>query len=381
MKYTRPDVLSRWQHGLIRVRNQADLDLILACSESISDHESIQFDGLRWDDDADGIIAVSDYAADAAQQVIAAGILPEPSDELPTIGSRVETIEVGGRPSPACRYGIGTVTGLSWNHVSHDWRVDVEFDECTGGWQGYPIFGTHTFPWMVHVIDGSGRPFSTMSPKEIEQLYQELAARHRVESGHSHGGGLTQQEVVTSTEDDEDEGVHYGREAPLAHFGSGPLWVFSPGDLDALLACRQPIAEGVAFTCGWDPKNGVTPGQWVSSAIERVVAAGLLPPPTEVLPEIDSRVETICLTSRQIPKYGYAVGSVMWIGWRPDTNTWGVDVRFDEPVQLRRGGRIKSMSSILSMVRSIAGDERLFSSMGPDEIKNLFERLRPPKPS
>jgi hypothetical protein len=52
------------------------------------------------------------------------------------------------------------------------WRVDVKFDQPTGGWCGYPILGTHTFPFDVHVIGSSDRPFSDMSPDEIKTLHE-----------------------------------------------------------------------------------------------------------------------------------------------------------------------------------------------------------------
>jgi hypothetical protein len=90
---------------------------------------------------------------------------------LPSVGDRVETVEVGGKPSPACRYGVGTVNEIWWDDVFNSWRVSVRFDSRTGGWCGYPILGTHTFPWLVHIIGGEERPFSDMAPDEIWALY------------------------------------------------------------------------------------------------------------------------------------------------------------------------------------------------------------------
>jgi hypothetical protein len=90
---------------------------------------------------------------------------------LPLVGDRVETIEVGGKPSPVCRYGVGIVEAIRWDGVFHSWRVLVRFESRTGGWCGYPILGTDTFPWLVHIIGGGGRPFSDMTPDEIWELY------------------------------------------------------------------------------------------------------------------------------------------------------------------------------------------------------------------
>jgi hypothetical protein len=45
-----------------------------------------------------------------------------------------------------------------------------------------PILGTDTFSWMVHVVGSGERPFSTMTPREIEELYlvrQRASTRRR----------------------------------------------------------------------------------------------------------------------------------------------------------------------------------------------------------
>jgi hypothetical protein len=67
---------------------------------------------------------------------------------------------------------VGVVTALEWDWIFRSWRVDVKFDQPTGGWCGYPILGTHTFPFDVHVIGNSDRPFSDMSPDEIKTLHE-----------------------------------------------------------------------------------------------------------------------------------------------------------------------------------------------------------------
>jgi hypothetical protein len=92
---------------------------------------------------------------------------------LPAVRARVETIEVGGKPSPPGLYGIGTVESISWDRVFKTWRVNVRFDGRTGGWYGLPILGTMTFPWMAHVIGSDERAFSDMKPDEIWELYRQ----------------------------------------------------------------------------------------------------------------------------------------------------------------------------------------------------------------
>ena len=163
--------LAYWRDEFIRVTNQAELELLLACRGSIIDREFVIF----AEPDDKGLLesTVPDYsAASAIEQVSAAGILPAPKTRLPMVGTRVETMEVGGKPPPACRYGVGVVTALEWDSTFRSWRVAIRFDQPTGGWCGYPILGTHTFPFDVHVIGSSDRPFSDMSPDEIKTLHE-----------------------------------------------------------------------------------------------------------------------------------------------------------------------------------------------------------------
>ena len=97
---------------------------------------------------------------------------------LPAVGTRVETIEVGGKPSPPGCYGVGTVESITWDSVFNSWRVNVKFDGRTGGWHGLPILGTMTFPWMVHVIGSEERAFSDMKPNELWELYLQRRREH-----------------------------------------------------------------------------------------------------------------------------------------------------------------------------------------------------------
>ena len=367
MNSTRPTAWAHFGDGPIRVRNQLELDLVLASPDPFGEHTSIHFDGLRWDDDADGVVAVSDYVADGAHQVVARGLLPAPAHELPRLGARVETIEVGGRPSPACRYGVGTVTGLSWDHGFATWRVRVEFDHCTGGWQGFPIYGTETFTWMVHVIGSDERAFSDMTPVQIECLYRSRQSRFSTPTKRR----APARPRARRTKSDADR----ERSRALAHFAGGMINIWSDADLTALLACPAHIArrEHVNFSGRLDRFDDAEEGAWVADAIARVVAAGILPAPTRELPTFGTRVETIALANRQSPRYGWATGTVVWLSWH---GAWTVSVRFNPRLEMRRGGRLMSFTCLPSMVRAVDGDEPLFSAMGPEEIKDLFERLR-----
>lgn len=165
-----PD-LAYWQDESIRITNRDELDLLLACRGSIADREFVMF--VEPDREVSPRSPIRGYsAASAIEQVVAAGVLPAPQTELPIVGARVETMEVGGKPPPACRYGVGVVTALEWDFIFRSWRVDVQFDQRTGGWCGHPILGTSTFPFDVYVIGSSDRPFSGMSPDEIKSLHE-----------------------------------------------------------------------------------------------------------------------------------------------------------------------------------------------------------------
>jgi hypothetical protein len=169
-KRRHPD-LAYWRDEFIRISNRDELELLLRCQRSIADKEFVMF--VEPDHDGSPPTTIRGYsAASAIEQVIAAGVLPAPKTKLPMIGARVETMEVGGKPPPACRYGVGVVTALEWDFIFRSWRVDVKFDQRTGGWCGYPILGTSTFPHDVLVIGSSDRPFSDMSQQEIMTLHE-----------------------------------------------------------------------------------------------------------------------------------------------------------------------------------------------------------------
>ena len=91
---------------------------------------------------------------------------------LPRIGARVEVMVVGAKPGPRAKYGVGVVSGIDWDSVFRTWRVVVRFDEPAGTYFGRPIRGSRTFPGNVHVVGADERPFSSMTPMEIEELHE-----------------------------------------------------------------------------------------------------------------------------------------------------------------------------------------------------------------
>jgi hypothetical protein len=86
---------------------------------------------------------------------------------------------VGGKPGPRSKYGVGVVTGIEWDSVFRTWRVVVKYDQPAGTYYGKPIRGSSTFPENVHVVGANGRPFSDMTPAEIEELHEVRRQEHR----------------------------------------------------------------------------------------------------------------------------------------------------------------------------------------------------------
>jgi hypothetical protein len=171
MAKRRHEDLAYWRDEVILIRNRDELELLLACRGAVFDREDVVFAEPVYGYPAEP--TTNDFSvASAIDQVVAAGILPAPKRPLPPVGARVETMEVGGKPPPACRYGVGVIRTLEWDWIFRTWRVDVKFDQPTGGWCGYPILGTQTFPWDIHLIGSGDRPFSEMTPDEIEALHE-----------------------------------------------------------------------------------------------------------------------------------------------------------------------------------------------------------------
>jgi hypothetical protein len=64
------------------------------------------------------------------------------------------------------------VTGIEWDSLFRTWRIAVKFDEPAGTYYGMPIQGSSTFPGNVHVVGTGERPFSSMTPIEIEEHHE-----------------------------------------------------------------------------------------------------------------------------------------------------------------------------------------------------------------
>src|SRR5579863_4715288 len=95
---------------------------------------------------------------------------PTPNS-LPAPGTRVEAIPLGGKPGPKSKYATGVVRGCVWDSIFNTGRLEVIFDQPAGTYYGQPILRTSTFASMIHIIGSNERPFSTMTPAEIEALY------------------------------------------------------------------------------------------------------------------------------------------------------------------------------------------------------------------
>lgn len=171
MAKRRHEDLAYWQDEVIMIQNREELELLLTCRGAVFDREDVVFAEPDYGYPAEATTNNFSVAC-AIDQVVAAGILPAPKRPLPPVGARVETMEVGGKPPPGCRYGVGVIRALEWDWIFRTWRVNVKFDQRTGGWCGYPILGTHTFAWDVYVIGSGETPFSEMTPDEIEALYE-----------------------------------------------------------------------------------------------------------------------------------------------------------------------------------------------------------------
>ena len=171
MAKTRHEDLAYWRDEVIMIQNREELELLLTCRGAVFDRADVVF--VEPDDVCRAEATTNDFSvASAIDQVIAAVILPAPNRPLPPVGARVETMELGGKPPPACHYGVGVVRSLEWDWIFRTWRVGVKFDQRTGGWCGYPILGTHTFAWTVHLIGSDETPFSEMTPGEIDALHE-----------------------------------------------------------------------------------------------------------------------------------------------------------------------------------------------------------------
>jgi hypothetical protein len=165
----------------IRVSTRNELADLREPGRDLSKEVLIRFDPRADDRVGPGALSPLETLT-AIGQLVRAGLLPAPTRELPVPGDRVETIDVGGRPSSPSHYRTGRVTALEWDGVFCTWRVCVHFD-TSGRWQGIPILSTSTFPHLVHVIGRPERPFSEMTPDELRDLYEERIAELWAEPG------------------------------------------------------------------------------------------------------------------------------------------------------------------------------------------------------
>jgi hypothetical protein len=109
----------------------------------------------------------------ATEQVCAAGLLPRAREQLAALGARVEVMLVGGKPPPPSRYHTGSVNGHDWDSVFRTWRAHVALDQPAGTYYGQPVKGIAAFPNTVQLPGGAERPFSSMTPTEIEALHEQ----------------------------------------------------------------------------------------------------------------------------------------------------------------------------------------------------------------
>lgn len=158
------------QDGTVLIRNQVDLDQVLACPIHDFSFEIVVLADHDWlDRDEEEQTIVAAFLNSARQQIIREGRLPQPRTELPSVGTRVESIVVSRSPGPSSRYGTGTVIGHDWMRNNGGWAVNTRFDEPAGTHFGQPIDGTVNPAALHHVIGGPGRAWSEMTPAEIDE--------------------------------------------------------------------------------------------------------------------------------------------------------------------------------------------------------------------
>jgi len=158
------------EDGTVLIRNQVDLDQLLACPIHDLSNEIVVLADRHWlDRGEEEQTTVAAFLNSTRRQIIQEGRLPATPTELPMVGTRVESVVVSRSPGPASRFGTGTVTGHEWMSRNGGWSVATTFDEPAGLHFGMPIRGTVNPPALHHVIGGSGRAWSEMTPIEIDQ--------------------------------------------------------------------------------------------------------------------------------------------------------------------------------------------------------------------
>jgi hypothetical protein len=167
--------LPRDTGGSVQVGSPEELAQVLAFEGTDLSSEMIDFQSALWRpvQDVRERVDIYRFLTSATEQVCSAGILPRPREELAPFGTRVEVMRTGGKPPPPNRYGTATVNGHSWISVFRTWHVHVAFDQPAGTYYGQPVKGTGTCMYDIHVIGGPERPFSSMTPTEIEELHEQ----------------------------------------------------------------------------------------------------------------------------------------------------------------------------------------------------------------
>ncbi|MGO8826222.1 MAG: hypothetical protein ACLQU9_13415 [Acidimicrobiales bacterium] len=156
--------------GTVIVGTPDDLDQLSACPVHDLSTEMLTFVDREWlERTEEERASIAAFLNAAREQVCNEGRLPPPRTNLPSIGTRVEALVTSRKPGPDCRHGTGTVNGQSWDSVTRDWRLEIVFDVPAGTHYGMPIQGTSTFTDFAHVIGGSGRAWSSMTPTEIDE--------------------------------------------------------------------------------------------------------------------------------------------------------------------------------------------------------------------
>lgn len=163
----------RERDGCLRIDSPGRLRTLLAFADHDLSTQTIDFLARNWR--RCGVrrqAEIGRFLELAVAQVVDAGILPAPRMPLLSVCTEVEAIMVGGKPGPASKYGAGVVQGYSWDSVFRIWRIEVVFSPPAGCYYGRPIRGSSTFVEMLHVVGSGERPLSTMTPAEIESLYE-----------------------------------------------------------------------------------------------------------------------------------------------------------------------------------------------------------------
>jgi hypothetical protein len=115
--------LPRDEDGRVSVEDLDTLARVLAHEGQDLSCDIISFSCREWSDaDEDERAKIWLFLGDAVTRVVAAGLLPPPSEPVPPFGTRVEAMVVGGKPGPACKYGVGIVKGQEWDSVFRVWR-------------------------------------------------------------------------------------------------------------------------------------------------------------------------------------------------------------------------------------------------------------------